>query len=147
MTTCHQQALIDAPVEAVWGLVGDPGRYPEWFPRFIEVRGERFEEGSEFVQVSRGPMGRVQSTFLVEQRDELHEVRIRCLKSGAFVDWKMTAAQDGTFVDAEFGLTPTGLQYRLFDATVGRRYFRSWLEQSVQALGEAARQARTPAAG
>jgi hypothetical protein len=82
---------------------------------------------------------------MIEQFDELHEVRMRCLKSGCFVDWRMTAARDGTFVDAEFGMNPTGLQFRLFDATMGRRYFRSWLEQSVEALGEAARQAPAPA--
>jgi hypothetical protein len=139
--------MIDAPVEAVWGLVGDPRSYPAWWPRFIEIRGERFEEGSEFVQVSRGPVGRTQSTFLIEQLDELREVRVSCLKSGSYVDWKMTAAQEGTFVAAEFGINPLGLQYRLFDVTMARRYFRKWLEQTVEALRKAAQQGPPPAAG
>jgi uncharacterized protein YndB with AHSA1/START domain len=27
-----QQTFIDAPVERVWELVGDPNRHPEWWP-------------------------------------------------------------------------------------------------------------------
>jgi hypothetical protein len=131
--------MIDAPLEAVWELVGDPRTYPEWWPRFIEVRGEWFEEGSEFVQVSRGPMGRSQTTYLIEQLDELREVRVRCLKSGHYVDWKMTAAQDGTFLAGEFGINPLSLQYRLFDVTLGKRFFRQWLAETVEALAEAAK--------
>ena len=42
MSAYHQQAHIDAPLEVVWGFVGTPSRYPEWWPRVIEVRGERF---------------------------------------------------------------------------------------------------------
>lgn len=139
MTSCLQETLIDAPVEDVWGLVGDPRTYPDWWPRFIEVRGERFEEGSEFLQVSQGPVGRVESTYLIEQLDDLREVRVSCLKSGHYVDWKMTPAQDGTFVAAEFGINPLGLPYRIFDITFARRYFRKWLEQTVEALGDEAR--------
>jgi uncharacterized protein YndB with AHSA1/START domain len=56
MSVHRQQAHLDAPVEEVWSLVGVPSRYPEWWPRVIEVRNERFDEGDEYVQVTRDPL-------------------------------------------------------------------------------------------
>ena len=41
------------------------------------------------------------------------------------------------FVEAEFGMEPTRLTYRLFDATAGRIYFRRWLDESLEALAKA----------
>ena len=61
MSAYRQQVHLDAPLEAVWSLVGAPSRYPEWWPRVIEVRGERFEQGDEYVQVTREPIGDVQA--------------------------------------------------------------------------------------
>jgi uncharacterized protein YndB with AHSA1/START domain len=46
VSVCRSQALIHAPADRVWDLVGQPNRHPEWWPRVIEVRGERFDEGS-----------------------------------------------------------------------------------------------------
>ena len=44
--------------ESYWELVGDPRRYAEWLPRVFEIQGQRFDEGTEFIQVSRsaGPV-------------------------------------------------------------------------------------------
>ena len=39
MSSWKQQALIAAPVEDVWLLLGDPGGYPEWTPDTIAVTG------------------------------------------------------------------------------------------------------------
>src|SRR3954453_2750631 len=72
MSAHRHQAHLEAPLEAVWELIGlpahlhqahweappegggeliaPPRRYPEWWPRVIEVRGERFEEGDEYAQ-------------------------------------------------------------------------------------------------
>ena len=52
----------------------------------------------------------------------------------------MTEAQGGTFVDVEFGMDPEGLGLRVFDAAVGKLYFRRWLDQSLTALEGAAAQ-------
>ena len=30
MSSWRQQALIEAPIDVVWGLVGDPKRHPHW---------------------------------------------------------------------------------------------------------------------
>ena len=82
------------------GLRRAPGRYPEWWPRVVEVRGERFEEGDEYVQVTRDPTSRVESSFLLERREDLREIRMSCQLTGMFAHWLLTPAQGGTFVTA-----------------------------------------------
>ena len=57
MSTFRQQALIDAPLDAIWDLVGDPVHHPDWWPRVIEVNGERFSEGATYIQKTKGAMG------------------------------------------------------------------------------------------
>jgi Polyketide cyclase / dehydrase and lipid transport len=141
----RQQAHLDAPLEAVWDLVGTPSRYPEWWPRVIEVRGERFEEGDEYAQVTKPLTGLVESSFLLERRDDLREIRMSCELTGTYAHWLLTPAQGGTFVELEMGMEPKRRGVRLFDAMMGRRYFRRWAEQSLQALGEAAGRERDPA--
>jgi hypothetical protein len=143
MSAHRQQAHLDAPLRAVWSLVGAPSRYPEWWPRVVEVGGDRFEEGDEYVQVTRDPGGKnVQTNFLVERRDDLREIRMSCQLSGTYAHWFLTSAQGGTFVELELGMQPRRLGDRLFDMTLARRFFRNWSEQSLDALGEAARQER-----
>ena len=134
-----QQAHLDAPLELVWELVGSPRRYPEWWPRVIEVRGERFEEGDEYVQVTKDPTGRAETNFLLQRREDLREIRMSCQLTGMYAHWFLTPAQGGTFVELEMGMEPKQLRYRAFDAALGRRYFRRWSEQSLEALREAAR--------
>jgi len=135
----RQQAHLDAPLETVWGLVATPSRFPEWWPRVIEVRGERFEEGDEYAQVTRDPIGTTKSNFLIERRDELRQIRMKCDLTGAYADWVLTPAQGGTFVELEMGMQPERLSDRAMDLAIGRSYFRRWSRQSLDALAEAAR--------
>jgi hypothetical protein len=51
---------------------------------------------------------------------------------------ELTAAQDGTFVDGRFGMDPADLGHRVFDAVAGKRYFRRWLANLLEAMREAA---------
>jgi Polyketide cyclase / dehydrase and lipid transport len=138
MSACKRQALIDAPVESIWDLVGNPSRHPEWWPRVIEVQGERFNEGDDYVQITRGPVGSDETSFLVERRDDLREVMLRCQLTGTYAHWMLTSAQGGTFVDLEMGMDPKAFSYKVFDATVGRRFFKRWAEESIDALERAA---------
>jgi hypothetical protein len=138
MSAYRQQAHLDAPIEAVWELVGNPMRHPEWWPRVVEVRGESFGEGDNYAQVTHGPTGNEETRFLIERRSELREIHMRCQKTGAYMQWLLTEARGGTFVDLEMGMDPKGLSYRLFDATAGRIYFRRWCDLSVEALERAA---------
>ena len=139
MSAHRQQMHIDSPLEAVWALVGSPKRYPEWWPRVIEVRGERFEEGDEYAQVTKDPTSKVETNFLLERKEDLREIRMSCQLTGAYAHWLLTPAQGGTFVELEMGMQPKRLGDRLADLTIGRRYFRRWSEQSLEALGNAAR--------
>ena len=135
MSEYRHQALIPAPIERVWELVGNPERHPEWFPRVVDVRGDSFRPGDAFVQLTRTPAGVVGKTTLeIDKLDDMREVSIHCRDTGTFTHWRLTPARDDTFVEAEFGMEPTGLIYRMFDATAGRIYFRHWLEQSLEAL-------------
>ncbi len=119
--------------------MGFPSRYPEWWPRVVEVQGERFEEGDEFVQVTKTPKGKIQSNFLVEQRDDLRGIRMSCQLTGAYALWLLTPAQGGTFIELEMGMDPKRLADRLVDLVIGRRYFQAWSQRSLDALQGAAR--------
>jgi hypothetical protein len=139
MSAYRQQAHIDAPLEAVWDLVGTPRRHPEWWPRVIEVRGERFEEGDEYAQVTKDPVGgRSETNFLLERRQDLREIRMTCQVTGMYADWLLTPAQGGTFVEVEIGMQPRRLGDRIFDGSFGRIYFRRWTSESLDGLRQAA---------
>ncbi len=138
MSVARRQALINAPPSAIWELVGDPSHHPEWWPRVVEVRGERFEEGDRYAQVTREPAGRIETTMQVELLEDLREICMRCTDTGTYTRWLLTEAQGETFVDVEFGMDPIGVRYRIIDATIGKLYFRRWLEQSLSALEQAA---------
>jgi hypothetical protein len=142
MSAWRELSFIDAPVDSVWSLVGDPQRFPEWWPKVVDVQGENFVEGSEFIQVTRGP-GSVEShrsRMHVERFDEeLHEVRMQCALTGYYAHWRLTSGQGGTFADVEFGMEPERKVDRLFDVVLGKVYWRRWLNQSLRALQAAAR--------
>jgi hypothetical protein len=134
----RQQALINAPIERVWELIGNPARHPDWWPRVVEVRGERFETGAVYVQVTRNPLGTRATSLEIDELDDLRALKFHCHDTGTYTSWVLTPAQNDTFVEAEFGMQPAGWSYRLFDAAIGRVYFRRWLDESFRALAEAA---------
>ena len=134
MSSIKRQAVIDAPVDAVWELVGNPARHPEWFPRVIEVNGERFEEGQQYAQVTKQGRGQVETDFLIERLEDMHEIRFACQQSGMYAHWLLTDAQGDTFVDVEMGIDPKTTGDKVFDAVLGRLYFRRWLDQSIDSL-------------
>ena len=55
-----------------------------------------------------------------------------------YASWLLTPAQGGTFVELEMGMEPRRAGDRVFDAALGKLYFRRWSEQSIDALGRAA---------
>jgi len=137
MSACREHAHLDAPLEEVWRLVGSPTRYPEWWPRVIEVQGERFEQGDEFAQVTKGAVGKEATNFLIEHREDLRALRMSCQVTGMYADWLLTPAQGGTFVELEMGMLPRRLGDRVFDRALGRPYFRRWAGQSLDGLRRA----------
>ena len=140
MSEVHEQVLIEAPVPRVWELVGNPERYPEWLPRVLEVQGERFVEGGEFIQVTHQPLlGRDEIHFRIDDMEELREIRMHCTISGMFVHWQLTDARGDTFVNAVFGMEPIRPRDRLIDITIGRPFLRRWLAEAVESLRRSAK--------
>jgi uncharacterized protein YndB with AHSA1/START domain len=135
MSEARQQAYIDAPIGVVWELLEDVDRHPEWWPRVLEIEcNEDFEPGCTYREVVKGPAGKDDMLIRVDRMEDCKELLIRCVNTGTFVHWTLTEAQEGTFVDARFGMDPAGLQHRIFDFVAGKRYFRSWLLQSLEAM-------------
>ena len=139
--------MIEASPQRVWELVGNPRRHPEWWPRVIEVRGEEFDEGSNFAQVTKDPGGSVETTMAIDHLEDVKAIHLRCTDTGTYSRWLLTEAQGNTFVDVEFGMDPIGVKYRIFDGTFGKVYFRRWLSQSLDALQAAAGDERDGEAG
>jgi uncharacterized protein YndB with AHSA1/START domain len=134
MSLHRRQAVLDASLEEVWSLVASPTRYPEWWPRVVEVAGDRFEEGDTYVQVTQTPGRKLESHFLIERREDLRQIRMSCQLTGTYADWLLTAAQGGTFIELEMGMQPRQLSHRLMDAAIGKRYFQEWSQRSLDAL-------------
>jgi hypothetical protein len=133
MSAYRAQAHLDAPVEAVWALVGNPATYPQWWPAAVEIRGERFEVGDVYTQVV-GIAGRPEYNRIIDRRDELKALSWSCPTTGGFQHWLLTDAQGGCFVDMEMGIDPPRFRYGLFDKTLGRWLMRRWAEQAIDGL-------------
>ena len=146
MSVCHNQALIHAPPSRVWELVGDPERHPEWWPRVIEVRGKRFDQGDNYAQVTREPAGKIETIMTVEHLEEMQQINLRCTKTGTYARWLLTEAQGNTFIDVEFGMDPIRVRDRILDKTIAKPYFRRWLDESLKGLERVAAAQAQPTA-
>ena len=153
MSCWHEQTLIDAPLEEVWRLVGDPRRYPEWVgEEVLEVTGlPTVEKGATYEQVTRNPVGKssVKTVFEIDELTEagdLHQIRMRCTDSGWYSRWKLTEADGGTFTDLEIGMEPTKIGYRAIDTAVGKRWYRRVAKSSFDGLKRVLAGERQPAA-
>jgi uncharacterized protein YndB with AHSA1/START domain len=140
MSEARRQAYIDAPIERVWRLIEDVDRHPEWWPRVVEVECEGLEAGCTYREVVQTPFGKDEMQLRVDRLEDCKELEIHCVNTGSFVRFALTEAQDGTFLDAKFGMEPFKLQYKAFDRVMGGRYFRDWLRTSLEAMTDAARE-------
>jgi uncharacterized protein YndB with AHSA1/START domain len=134
MSAARRQAFIDAPVEAVWELIREAERHPEWWPRVIDVDCDGLSEGCTYREVVKTPLGLDEMNLEVERLDDCENLAIRCLNTGTFVRFTLTEAQGGTFVEGQMGMDAKQPAMRVFDAVAGQRYFRSWLRQTLEAL-------------
>jgi hypothetical protein len=141
----RELAVIDAPLDRVWELVGDPRRYPSWCPGVREVHAGEPSAGSSFQQVTRMLSIRVEREWVVEQLDDGREMLVRCTDDGCWARWALAPAQGGTFLEFEAGMDPTTLPSRVFARTLGKAYYRRWLGRAIQALREEAESSPAPA--
>lgn len=135
---------IDAVPQAIWELVGDPNRHPDWWPDVLEVECADLREGCRYRGVVKGPFRAEEHELLLERLDECREVSIHCTGTGVTTRFQLTDAQGGTFVEGHFAIEPNSIGQTVVAAVAGRRLMRSWLEQSLANLKRVAE--RAPAA-
>src|SRR6476660_3716011 len=133
MASARRQAMVDAPVETVWQLIGDVNRHPEWWPRVEEVECDLLEEGCTYRQITNTPRKTIETTISIERLDDCHELSVRCQDTGMYARFMLTQVREGTFVDGELGVEPTGL-----DRLVAPAFVRRWIAQSLEGLRRAA---------
>ena len=136
MSEARQQSFIDAPVEVVWELLEDVDRHPEWWPRVLEVECEEaFEPGCTYREVVQGPTGDDEMLLRVDRMEDCKELtdplrRTRAPSSTCSSPRPRTAPSS----TPGSAWSPPSSKYRVFDMVAGKRYFRSWLEQSLEAM-------------
>jgi hypothetical protein len=54
--------------------------------------------------------------------------------SGYYLHWLLTEAGDDTFAEVEVGMDPKHIGYRAVDATVGKRWYRNIVEDTLERL-------------
>jgi uncharacterized protein YndB with AHSA1/START domain len=133
-----QQAFIDAPIERVWELLGDPNRHPEWWPEMIEVECADLSEGCRYRGVVKGPFGAAPHDLEVDRLEDCREVSIFCEETGVRTRFVLTEAQGGTFVEGRFTIEPNSIGMKVLGAVTGRRFMHSWLESSLEHLKSSA---------
>ena len=132
------EGFIEAPAAVVWELISDVERHPEWWPRVVEVECEGLEQGCTYRELVETPLGSEEMNLLIEGRDELRNLRIRCLNTGTFVRLEITEAQGGTFVDGEWDGPPAPV-HSVIDAVAGRPLLLELAARStLDGLGSAA---------
>jgi polyketide cyclase/dehydrase/lipid transport protein len=139
MASWKQQALIEAPVKDVWDVLSDPVRGPDWDQDVLAVTGApvKIEKGSTFELTGRSPLGVNTTSFKVEEFDEMHELKMRCQRSGFYAHWLLTRARDGTFTELELGvqLPPNpDDEVRTVDAAYTKTYLRKAAEKTLEGL-------------
>ena len=139
-----QQAFVDAPVSAVWDLIGDPRRHPEWWPDWIATGAPTPARAATTAAVVKGFLGREEEHDLViASREGLREISISCDGTGVTTSFVLAEGQGGTFVEGRFSIAPDSLAMKAIGVVAGRRLMRSWLERSLENLRLAAE--RVPA--
>jgi uncharacterized protein YndB with AHSA1/START domain len=140
VATWKQQALIEAPVEMIWSLLGNPERYAEWAADSVAVTGvpTEIQRGSTFQNTSPGLIRGSTTTFKVEELEDLREIKLRCQMSGYYSHWRLTEARGETFTDVEFGVEPIGLQGRLAQVAMTKHHLRQVADESLDGLRRAA---------
>ena len=149
MSLCRQQAFIEAPPRVVWRLLSDVDRHTDWWPGFVEVECDGLKAGCEYRTVVTDPFGKdSEERFRVEQMDDCEQLTIHCLETGTRVQFALTEARGGTFVDGEAGMDPPSIKHRVWDTVAGKRFYRDWLAKALDGIDrQAAREREGSAPG
>ena len=68
---------------------------------------------------------------MADRLEDLKEARFRCRLTGTWARFSLTSAQGQTFVEAESGMDPTKLRWRLMNNAF---FLKDWIVKVVDAL-------------
>ena len=98
----------------------------------------QIHRGSTFEQTGPGPFGRqMTTTYMVEELDDLREIKLRCQRTGYYSHWRLTEAQGQTFTDVEIGIEPIGLLGRMIGVAMTKNEMRKIADESLDGLRRA----------
>jgi len=102
--------VIDAPAAAIWRVVSDVGRYPQWWPRSLGVRVCSFGTEAIGAEIEIRPVGGRPFRCRVEEVDELKRMRLRYY--GGFIEgtgeWWLEPGPDGNQVSYDLDVIAHG---------------------------------------
>lgn len=110
----------------------------------LEVECADLSEGCRYRGVVKGPFKAEEHELTIERLDGCREVSIFCEGTGVTTRFVLADAQGGTFVEGYFSIEPNSVGVKVIAAVTGRRYLRSWLEQSLANLKLAAEHQPAP---
>jgi uncharacterized protein YndB with AHSA1/START domain len=95
----HDSAASNAAPEAVWKLLYDPARFPEWWAGLETVDVDGDGNGA-YTAYPDGYPDFPMPQLLDTKRDE-HRVTVSCLVSLLRFEWQLKASGDGTLITVD----------------------------------------------
>ena len=118
--------------EALWGVVGDPWRLPEWtdVESVANVRPEPPQVGTEIDTVEAGTMRRWR---IVTRESRLFEMTTTTERGDLSIGCRVVRDnRGGSRIILAAGLERTGLRTRLFDVPSLRRRMDRWAHNALR---------------
>jgi transposase InsO family protein len=104
------------------------------------ARGRGAADGRAGCHIPPGqphPEGKIETTFQIEELDEMREIKLTCQDYGTYARWLLTETQDATFADIELGFESDRTSLGVLRAPLAKRFLRRWLEMSLVGLHRA----------
>ena len=129
--------LIPLPPEAVWPLIADIGRYPQWWPRSLHARADQISSDLIGTELHLRPPGSKPFTCKVVAFEEPHSITLEYV--GSFITgearWLLEPQGQGTrvsyVVDVAVQGTVVALVARVIDL---KRLHSSSMTRVLKAL-------------
>ena len=144
MPTARARRTLDADVERVWGVVGDPRSLPRWYPLVTRVEGIA---AGRFTQVLASPRGReVRADYRVTAEErarrrawslDVRDSPFERVFTESVTEVRLTPEGERTRVELELRQRLRGLSR--FGGFLVRRAGRKQLRKALDRLEEALR--------
>ena len=140
MPTTRRSRTLDAPAEAVWGVVGDPSHQPRWWPKVARVEGVQAEAFTRVYATSKGKP--IRADFRIAESDPPRRRRwVQVLEGTPFAKFMREAEEVVDIEPVGDGRTKIVLEARQklrglsrFGGFLVRRATRRQLDEALDAL-------------